>query len=185
MSINITEGNSLREYNITVYSENSVGLSGRITGIFTRRKINIESLNTSPSEISGIYRFTILICQSYCVTQKLLRQIEKLTEVIKVYCHTDEQVVWQELALYKIPAQATKAARVDLEKILRIYGTRAIALEDNYTILETTGQRQESKKMLEVLSPYGLIEFVRTARIAIIKESSGFIEKLREFEAGS
>jgi len=66
-----------QEFTITLYTENSVGLIGRISGIFSRRKINIESLNTSPSEVEGIHRFTILINETEEVVRKLCRQLEK------------------------------------------------------------------------------------------------------------
>src|SRR6195256_2989828 len=91
-----------QEYNITVYTENQIGLLNRIAIIFTRRKINIDSLNTSPSEIEGIHRFTIVITETEDVVRKLCRQIEKQVEVLKVYFNTDDEIVWQELALYKV-----------------------------------------------------------------------------------
>src|ERR1700760_3351382 len=92
-----------QEFNITVYTENQVGLLNRIAIIFSRRKINIDSLNTSPSEIEGIHRFTIVINEDEEVVRKLCRQIEKQVEVLKSYYNTNEEIVWQELALYKVP----------------------------------------------------------------------------------
>jgi len=91
-----------QEYTITVYTENQVGLLNRIAIIFSRRKINVESLNTSPSEIDGIHRFTIVIHESRSVVIKLVRQIEKQVEVLKTYFNTNDEIVWQELALYKV-----------------------------------------------------------------------------------
>ena len=89
-----------QEYTITVYTENQVGLLNRIAIIFSRRKINIESLNTSPSEVQGIYRFTIVVTESRDVVLKVVRQIEKQVEVLKAYFNTNDEIVWQELALY-------------------------------------------------------------------------------------
>ena len=74
-----------QEFTITLYTENSVGLIGRISGIFSRRKINIESLNTSPSEVEGIHRFTILINETEEVVRKLCRQLEKQIDILKAY----------------------------------------------------------------------------------------------------
>ncbi len=74
-----------QEYNITAYTENQVGLLNRIAIIFSRRKINIESLNVSPSEIEGIHRFNIVIVETEEVVEKLAKQIEKQVEVLKVY----------------------------------------------------------------------------------------------------
>src|SRR3569623_234888 len=91
-----------QEYTVTVYTENLIGLLTRIAIIFSRRKINIESLNTSPSEIESVHRFTIVINETEDVVRKLCRQIEKQVEVLKAYYHTNDDVVWQELALYNL-----------------------------------------------------------------------------------
>ena len=170
-----------QEYTITVYTENQIGLLNRIAIIFSRRKINIESLNTSPSETEGIHRFTIVINETEEVVRKLCRQIEKQVEILKAYYNTSDEIIWQELALYKVPTDEI-AEKVKVERLLREYGARAVVIRKDYTVFETTGQREETDRLVEVLEPYGLIEFVRSARVAIIKESKGFHEKLKEFE---
>lgn len=170
-----------QEYNITVYTENQIGLLGRIAIIFTRRKINIDSLNTSPSEIDSIHRFNIVINETEDVVRKVTRQIEKQVEVLKVYYHTNEDVIWQEMALYKVPTD-TIAEKALVERLLRENGARAVLIRKDYTVFETTGHRSETDNLIKALQPFGLIEFVRSARIAIIKDSDGFNRKLREFE---
>jgi acetolactate synthase-1/3 small subunit len=170
-----------QEFTITVYTENQIGLLNRIAIIFSRRKINIESMNTSPSEVEGIHRFTIVINETEEVVRKLCRQIEKQVEVLKVYYNTSDEIVWQELALYKVSTDEI-AEKVKVERLLREYGARAVVIRKDYTIFETSGHREETDKLVEVLEPYGLIEFVRSARVAIIKASHGFHEKLKEFE---
>ena len=170
-----------KEFTITVYAENHIGLLVRIATIFSRRKINIESLNTSPSEAEGIHRFTIVIEETEEVVRKLARQIEKQVEVLKAYYNTNEEIIWQELALYKVPTDEV-TEKVKVERLLREHGARAVVIRKDYTIFETSGHREETDKLVEVLAPYGLIEFVRSARVAIIKNSKGFHEKLREFE---
>lgn len=170
-----------QEFTITVYTENHIGLLVRIATMFSRRKINIESLNTSPSEAEGIHRFTIVINETEDVVRKLARQIEKQVEVLKAYYNTNEEIIWQELALYKVPTDEI-AEKVKVERLLREHGARAVVIRKDYTIFETSGHREETDKLVAVLAPYGLIEFVRSARVAIIKESKGFHEKLREFE---
>ncbi len=170
------------EYTLTVYAENQVGLLTRIAIIFSRRKINIDSLNTSPSEIDGIHRFNIVIDETEEVVKKLARQIEKQVEVLKVYYNTPEEIVWQELALYKVPTQQV-AEKMVVERILRQYGARVVVIRNDYTIFESTGHREETEKLIEVFGKYGLIEFVRSARIAIIKDSEGFHKKIKAFEA--
>ncbi len=170
-----------QEFTITVYTENQIGLLNRIAIIFSRRKINIDSMNTSPSEIEGIHRFTILIEETEEVVRKVCRQIEKQVEVLKAYFNTNDEVVWQEMALYKVSTDEI-AEKVKVERLLRECGARAIAIRKDFTVFETTGHREETDKLIKALEPYGLIEFVRSARIAIIKESNGFHEKLKEFE---
>src|ERR1700753_4386276 len=170
------------EYTITVYTENQIGLINRIAILFSRRKINIESLNTSPSEVPGIHRFTIVINETEEVVRKLCRQLEKQVEILKAYYNTNDEIIWQELALYKVPTDEI-AEKVKVERLLREYGARAVCIRKDYTVFETTGHREETDKLITALEPYGLIEFVRSARVAIIKDSKGFHEKLKEFES--
>ena len=170
-----------QEYTITVYTENQIGLLNRIAIIFSRRKINIESLNTSPSEVDSVHRFTIVINETEDVVRKLCRQIEKQVEVLKAYYNTNEEIVWQELAMYKVPTDVI-AEKVKVERLLREYGARAVAIRTDYIVFETSGHREEIDGLIRALEPYGLIEFVRSARVAIIKSSHGFHEKLKEFE---
>lgn len=179
MSNQHTDGR--QEFTITIYTENQVGLLNRIAIIFTRRKINIDSLNTSPSEIESIHRFNIVITESEEVVRKLTRQIEKQVEVLKVYYHTNDNIIWQELALYKVSTDVI-AEKVSVERLLRENGARAVVIRKDYTVFETTGHREETDNLIKILQPYGLIEFVRSARVAIIKDSEGFNAKLREFE---
>src|ERR1700741_3689741 len=172
---------SKQEYTITVYTENQIGLLNRIAIIFTRRKINIDSLNTSPSEVDSVHRFTIVINETEDVVRKLCRQIEKQVEVLKAYFNTADEIVWQELALYKVPTDEI-AEKVKVERLLREYGARAVVIRKDYTVFETSGHREEIEGLIKALEPYGLIEFVRSARVAIIKDSKGVHEKLKEFE---
>lgn len=170
-----------QEFTITVYTENQVGLLNRIAIIFSRRKLNIDSLNTSPSEVDSIHRFNIVITETEDVIRKVARQLEKQVEVLKVYFNTNEDIIWQELALYKVPTDII-AEKVSVERLLRQYGARAVVIRSDYTVFETTGHREETDALVEVLQEYGLIEFVRSARIAIIKASDGFHTKINEFE---
>ena len=170
-----------QEFTITIYTENQVGLLNRIAILFSRRKINIESLNTSPSEVESIHRFTIVISETEEVVRKIIRQIEKQVDVLKAYYNTNDEIIWQELALYKVPTEII-AEKVKVERLLRTYGARAVVIRKDYTIFETTGQREETDTLIKVLEQFSLIEFVRSARVAIIKDSKGFHEKLKEFE---
>lgn len=170
-----------QEFTITLYTENSIGMIGRISNIFSRRKINIESLNTSPSEVEGIHRFTIVVTETEEVLRKICLQIEKQIDVLKAYYNTNDELIWQEQALYKVPAEII-AEKVHVERLLRQYGANAVVIRKDYIVFETAGHREEIDRLTEELTQYGLIEFVRGARIAIIKASAGFHSKLKKFE---
>lgn len=173
---------SKQEYTLTVYTENQIGIISRVSTIFSRRKINIESLSTSPSEAEGIHRFTIVINETEEAVRKLSRQLEKQVEILKVYYNTADQIVWQEQALFKVPTSII-AEKASVERLLRQFGARAVVIRNDYTVFETAGLTDDIDKLTNVLTDYGLIEFVRSARIAIIKNSEGFHKKLKEFES--
>ena len=170
-----------QEYTITVHTENHIGLLNRIAIIFSRRKINVNSMNTSPSEIPGIHRFTIVIEESEEVVVKLIRQIEKQVEVLKARYNTNDEIIWQELALYKVSTEMI-ADKISVERLLREYGARAVVIRRDFVIFEVSGHREETERLVKFFEPYGLIEFVRTARVAITKSSQGFHQTLKEFE---
>jgi len=170
-----------QEYTITVHTENHIGLLNRIAIIFSRRKINVESMNTSPSEIPGIHRFSIVINESEEVVMKLVRQIEKQVEVLKARYNTNDEIIWQELALYKVSTDMI-TEKIKVERLLREYGARAVVIRKDFVIFEVSGHREETERLVKFFEPYGLIEFVRSARVAITKASRGFHQTLKEFE---
>ncbi len=173
---------SKQEYTLTVYTENQIGIINRVSTLFSRRKINIESLSTSPSEAEGIHRFTIVIRESEEAVRKLSRQLEKQVEILKVYYNTESEIIWQEQALFKVPTSII-AEKASVERLLRQFGARVVVIRNDYTVFETAGHTEDIDKLTNALTDFGLIEFVRSARIAIIKNSEGFHKKLKEFEA--
>lgn len=171
-----------QDYTLTIYTENQVGLINKIAIIFSKRKLNIESFNSSPSEVKGIFRFTMVIHETEAVVKKVCKQIEKQIDILRAYYNTDDEIIWQEMALYKMPTSVT-TEHIKVERLLRQHGARAVVIRNDYTIFEATGQREETDNLLAVLQPLGLIEFVRSARIAIIKNSDGLHSKVLNFEA--
>ena len=155
-------------FTISIFTENSVGLLNRITSIFTRRHLNIDSLNTSESESPGIYRFTIVVKTTKEQVQKLVLQIEKQVEVLKAVFHVDEETVFQEIALYKVSTQSVSDGNL-VEKLIRDNNARILSMENEFMIIEKTGHKSETQELLDFLRPYGVIEFVRSGRVSVIK----------------
>lgn len=180
-NLNSLPATGKQEFTITVYTEDQIGILNRVSIIFSRRKINIQNLNTSPSEVPGIHRFNIVIEETAEVVKKLVRQIEKQVDVLKAYYSTNDEIIWQEMALYKVPTDVI-AEKAKVERLLHQFGARAVAIRKDFTVFETTGHREETDNLIKALEPYGLIEFVRSARVAIIKSSDSFHEKVKEFE---
>lgn len=156
----------MKRYTIFVITENFIGILNRITIIFTRRGINIDALTASESRVDGIHRITIEVTATEEMVVQLVHQIEKVIDVIKAFYHEDEGVVYQEVALYKIPV-----SRLDggLEKIIRHHNAKIIAAEPDFVVLELSGHKEQTQDLLEILKGYGLLEFARSGRVAIAK----------------
>lgn len=134
-----------KEYIITVFSENKVGLLSQITTVFTCRDINIESLTTSESSIPGIHKFTIVVITGPEKIEKLVKQIEKKIDVLKAFVFTPDEVVQQEIALYKV----TRSNSV--EKLVRDHHVRILEICDDYIVLEKTGHKEDTQSLFELL----------------------------------
>lgn len=166
-----------KEYIITAFSENKVGLLSQITTVFTCRDINIESLTTSESSIPGIHKFTIVVNTDPERIEKLVKQIEKKVDVLKAFVYTPDEVVQQEIALYKV----TRSNSV--EKLVRDHHVRILEISDDYIVLEKTGHKEETQALFELLQPHGVQQFVRSGQIAIIKSKRELLnEYLKERE---
>jgi len=170
-----------KEYTLTVFTENQVGLINKIAILFSKRKISLESFNSSPSEIENIYRFTIVVKETDEIVKNLVKQLEKIVDVFKVYSNTNDEIIWQQMALYKVPTNVI-IKEVKVERLLREFGAKAVVIREDYTVFETTGQEDEINNLLEKLTKFGLIEFVKTARIAIIKANEGIHKKIIAME---
>jgi acetolactate synthase-1/3 small subunit len=143
------------EFTLTIYTENQVGLINKIAIMFSRRKISLESLNTSPSEIQDIYRFTLVVKETETVVKNLVRQLEKIVDVFKVYYNTNDEIIWQQMALYKVPT-AVIMKEVKVERLLREFGAKAVVIREDYTVFETTGHDEEVNNLLKELDKYGV-----------------------------
>ena len=163
-----------QEYIITVFSENKVGLLSQITTVFTCRNVNIESLTTSESALAGIHKFTIVVRTDPEKIEKLARQVEKRIDVLKVFVFTSDEVVQQEIALYKV----TRSRNV--EQLVRRHNARILEIDDDYIVVEKTGYKSETRELFELLQPYGVQQFVRSGTVAIVKSRRELLNEYLE-----
>ncbi|PID92036.1 MAG: acetolactate synthase small subunit [Bacteroidetes bacterium] len=170
-----------KEYTISVFSEHKVGLLHRISVIFSRRKLNIESLNTSESEVRGIYRFTIVVNTTEDMAKTLAKQIEKQIGILKAFYHTVDEIVYQEIALYKVPTAAF-AEGDEVESLIRKHNARILTVEPEYIVVEKTGHKQETRQLFRELEPYGILQFTRSGRIALTKQNKEISAYLKEID---
>jgi len=170
-----------KEFTISVFTEHKVGLLHRITVIFTRRKISIESLNTSESEIRGIFRFTIVITTTEEMAKIVTKQIEKQIGILKAFYHTEDEIVYQEIALYKVPTAAF-AHGDEVESLIRKHNARILTIEPEYIVVEKTGHKEETRQLFRELEPYGILQFARSGRIALTKQIKEITAYLKEIE---
>jgi len=167
------------EFIISAYSENHIGLLNRITIIFTRRKVNIESLTVSESALRGISKFTIVVREERSRVENIVKQIEKQVDVLKAYFHTNEEMIFQEIALYKVPTTALMESD-QIERMVRQHNARILEITKDYTVIEKTGHKEETQELFEGLNRFGVLQFIRSGRVAITRSPN---ERLSEFLA--
>lgn len=172
----------MKEYTITVYTEHKTGILSRVVSVFTRRNLNIESLTVSESSIKGIHRFIIVVNITEEKIQNLVAQIEKQVDVIKAFYYDDEEIVFQEIALYKVPTEAFSNGN-RMEKLIRAHNARILEIEKEYIVIEKTGHASETKALLKDLEQIGIYEFVRSGRVAVVKPMERLNAYLKSIEA--
>ncbi len=168
-------------FTISVYAENNVGLLNRISGIFLKRHINIESLNVSKSEIEHVSKFTIVVNTTADWTRKIVQQIEKQVEVIKAFYHDDDEIIYQESALFKIASHLLFDER-QIQNIIKESNSQIVTVSRNFFVLAKTGRRHEIDEMHEALEPYGIMQFVRSGRLAVSKVEMPISTMLNNFQ---
>ena len=172
----------VKTFTISIYSENNVGLLNRISAIFLKRHINIESLTTSQSEINEVFRFIIIVKLQEEGVKKLIHQIEKQVDVIRAFYHTDEETIFQESALYKVKSSALFEER-HIQNIIKDSHANIVTVSPEYFVIEKTGFRNETDRLYQDLEPFGLLQFVRSGRISVTKSKMGISEILKKFKS--
>ena len=170
-----------KNYTISVYTENNVGLLHRLSAIFLKRHINIESFSTSESEIKDVYRFIIVVKMTKSGVEKVTKQIEKQVEVIKAFYHTDSETIFQESALYKVKSSSLFEER-HIQNIIKESNARIVTVNPEFFVIEKTGFRDDTEKLYNDLKSHGLLQFTRSGRISVSKEKMGISEILNTFK---
>lgn len=156
-------------YTISVYTENNIGLLNRISAIFQRRHINIESLNISPSEIDNVSRFTIVVNMIEVDVKKIIGQIEKQVEVIKAYYHTLDQIIYQISGLFKIKSELL-FEEPQIQNIIKKSNARIVTVNTEFFVLEKSGRKEEITVLYNELSVFGIMQYTRSGLIAVTKD---------------
>jgi len=155
------------KHTISVLVENHSGVLSRISGLFSRRGFNIESLAVGPTQNPEISRITIIADGNDHTVEQIEKQLNKLIEVIKVKTFKTGECMARELLLVKVSAGADK--RQEIMTVCEIANARVIDLTPNTMTLEVCDKYDHLKRFEELIAPYGIMEMVRTGTIAIQK----------------
>ena len=169
-----------KNFTVSVYTENNIGLLSRISAIFLKRHINIESITVSKSEVKEVMRFVIVIRSTEEQVRKIVGQIEKQIEVIKAYFHSDDELIFQETALYKIRF-SDFLEDFSIQDFIKETNARIVNVSQQYFVIEKTGKRQETEDLYQKLKPYGLMQFVRSGTIAVSRNEMPVSDLLETF----
>ena len=165
-------------YTISIYTEHNIGILNRLSAIFLKRHINIESMTVSKSEIENVHRFTFVVKMTENNIRKIIGQLQKQIEVIKAYYHTEDEIIYHETALFKISAEHLYDEKI--QEKLKFRRAHIIAITENYFVIEASGLKIDIDRMYNKLKPYGLLQFVRSGRIAISRPKMAITELLQE-----
>lgn len=156
-------------YTLIVFSENIAGILSQITAVFTRRQVNIESLNVSASSIEGVHKYTITILSDKETANKITLQIEKKIEVLKANYYTDDDVFIMETALYKVATEET-LHNSRISKIVRQHEAHIVEVNSTYCVIEKSGMTEDIISLYKALNEENcLFQYVRSGRIAITR----------------
>lgn len=167
-------------YTLIVHSENFAGLLNQVTAVFTRRQINIESLNVSASSIKGVHKYTITAWTDKDTIEKVVKQIEKKIDVLQAHYFTEDEIYFHEIAPYKVSMPEFQS-QPEASKVIRRYNARIVEVNPVFAIVEKNGISEEITSLYEELSALNcVLQFVRSGRVAI---TTSCFERVNEFLA--
>ncbi|UMB62136.1 acetolactate synthase small subunit [Lutibacter sp. A80] len=168
----------IKNFTFSVYTENNVGILNRLSAIFLKRHINIESMSVSKSEIEHVHRFTFVVNISEVLARKVAGQLEKQIEVIRAFYHTQDEIIYNETALFKISTEHLNDEK--LQKKFKFRRAHILTITESFFVIEASGTKENIDKMYRKLKPYGLLQFVRSGRIAITRPKMEISQLLAE-----
>ncbi|MBQ6378740.1 MAG: acetolactate synthase small subunit [Prevotella sp.] len=165
-------------YTLLVYSDNVAGILNQVTAVFTRRQVNIESLNVSASSIPGVHKYTITAWSDEDQIIKIARQIEKKIDVVKANYFTDDQLFIREAGLYKLQTDLV-LNNPEISRTIRRFDAHIIEVNPTYTIVMKHGITEDIISLYRALDTFGcVLQYTRSGRIAVTR---GTQEQVSEF----
>ena len=158
-------------HTLSVLVDNHFGVLARISGLFSARGYNIESLCVGITEDPTISRMTVVVQGDDNVLQQIVNQLNKMVEVIEVLDLTQESYVERELVLIKTSADASR--RTELLEITSIFRAKVVDMSQEAVIIEVTGSQDKIQAFVDMIRPFGIQEVVRTGRIALARSTKG------------
>lgn len=157
----------MSKYTITIFTENKPGVLYRIADIFLRRKINVESLTVSEIESGGISRFTVVQHLDEETTTKVVKQLNRIIEVINVYASLEDELYYNEIALIKV-AYKTKEDISSIYNIVTQEKAKVAFVNSTSVIVEGAGTEKEIETLLNALKPFGIKDLAISGRTAVL-----------------
>lgn len=171
----------IKLYTVSIYTENNIGLLNRISAIFQRRHLNLDSINISNSEIENVSKWTIVLQLSEERMKKIIGQIEKQIDVIKAYYHTEEETIYQESCLFKLRSNLLFDER-QIQNIIKDSNARIVTVNREFFVIEKSGRKEELELLHRELSVFGIMQFTRSGRIAVTKDEMKISNMLEAFQ---
>ncbi len=155
-------------HTISVLVENKPGVLARISGLFSARGFNIDSLAVGETEKPDISRMTIVVKGDEKILEQVMKQLNKLIDVIKVSDYLGKEHIEIDLALIKV--KADKKDRSEIMQIVDVFRAKILDVAPEAMIIEVTGREEKIRAMKELLNPFGITEMVRTGIVAMARE---------------
>jgi acetolactate synthase-1/3 small subunit len=153
------------KHTLSVLVENKPGVLTRVAGLFARRGFNIDSLVVAETENLELSRMTITVDERDQSVEQLTKQLHKLINVLKITSLDPDSSVERELLLIKVKADA--ASRAEIMQIVEIFRAKIVDVGSDVMVIEMTGVREKVSAFIELLDPFGVVELMRTGRIAM------------------